>query len=115
MMSDSTKFTPTDEQWTAEIGEARFNQNLHTWLVGSQYGPICELTCATDRMMQRARLIAAAPDLYEALSGLLEGVLFTQKAAHYPPDHPINKSIAALAKARGETSLAQAEAPNASE
>lgn len=61
--------------------------------------------CAYDVVLPaeaNARLIAAAPELYEALKGLLGGVLLTQKAEHYPSDDPINKAIAALAKARGE-------------
>ena len=49
-----------------------------------------------------ADLIASAKELYEALKGLLGGVLLTQKAEHYPSDDPINKAIAALARARGE-------------
>lgn len=57
-------------------------------------------------------IIAAAPELYEALKGLLGGVLLTQKAEHYPSDDPINKAIAALAKARGEDrSLMKASDP----
>ena len=60
------------------------------------------------RRAEDAYLIAAAPDLYAALSGLLdvlgEYVGWRNTAAHEPRETIAeNKARAALAKARGET------------
>jgi hypothetical protein len=49
-----------------------------------------------------ARLIAAAPELLEALEGMLQGFLVTQSLGDYPIDAPCNKAAAAIAKAKGE-------------
>lgn len=111
-MSDSTKFTPGT--WHASrnfriVGDAPGID------IGSSNGTNVATVHYSHydqdhaEVFANARLIAAAPRMFEALSELLKCTLLTQKAAHYPPDHPINKSIAALAKARGQTSLAQAE------
>lgn len=56
-----------------------------------------------ERRQANARLIAAAPDLYEALAECLEGIeLCTPDAPEPMPDSIIGKARAALAKARGE-------------
>ena len=49
-----------------------------------------------------ARLIAAAPDLLEALESMLQSFLITQSLDDYPIDAPCNKARAAIAKAKGE-------------
>ena len=49
-----------------------------------------------------ARLIAAAPDLLEALESMLQSFLITQSLEDYPIDAPCNKARAAIAKAKGE-------------
>lgn len=54
-----------------------------------------------DDLAANALLIAAAPDLLEVLKDLLSGVLLTQKPEIYPVTHPINRAIAAIAKADG--------------
>ena len=48
-----------------------------------------------------ARLIAAAPDLLEALESMLQSFLITQSLDDYPIDAPCNKARAAIAKAKG--------------
>lgn len=50
-----------------------------------------------------AELIAAAPDLLDALKGSLASFKCTQKPEHYPADHWCNKAIDAIAKATGES------------
>ena len=47
-------------------------------------------------------LIAAAPDLLEALESMLQSFLITQSLDDYPIDAPCNKARAAIAKAKGE-------------
>ena len=48
-----------------------------------------------------AALIAAAPDLLEALQGMLLSFSLTQNPDAYPSDAPCNKARAAIAKATG--------------
>ena len=49
-----------------------------------------------------ARLIAAAPELLEALESMLQSFLITQLLYDYPIDAPCKKARAAIAKAKGE-------------
>jgi hypothetical protein len=54
-----------------------------------------------NRDIANARLIAAAPDLLEALQGMLLGFSLTQNPDAYPSNAPCNKARAAIAKATG--------------
>ena len=49
-----------------------------------------------------AMLIAAAPELLEALEEMLHSFMCTQNPNDYPSDAPCNKARAAIAKAKGE-------------
>lgn len=55
--------------------------------------------CSQEEAEANARLIAAAPDLLEALQGMLLGFSLTQNPDAYPSDAPCNKARAAIAKA----------------
>lgn len=96
-----------EERWY--VGESRFTE--HPVIViaregdGEDMPPLAELSFATDNpiVASRARLMAAAPDLYAALELVLEEL---------EDEHPVSCDVrpcwveiadAALAKARGET------------
>lgn len=129
-MSDSTKFTPgpwfydgdhvfVDSRFQECCGRGDANgECCGIPNVGGDYGTIAE-TSERD-----APLIAAAPCMFEALSRITPE--FVQLLAHTESVAAIaeyadnDREIielcqAALAKARGQTSLAQAEAEDASE
>lgn len=107
-MSD-TKFTPGP--WWAAIGKDQpvpyyrglisvLSSDPHISICTGETGDQSGRTCGRDEWEANASLIAAAPDLYEALELLLNDV------EHYPawqrPCHAVDSARAALAKARGE-------------
>ena len=132
-MSDSTKFTRGP--WETHVS----SDFLQVRAVGSN-DPICEFGLAPaddwtseDRIEVQANadITAAAPCMFEALTlikrfGELAGVSaesgFSSPSGKKPaskdvfqfPRHLLTEIDAALSKARGETSLAQAEAEDAS-
>lgn len=53
--------------------------------------------------LANARLIAAAPELLEALEEMLHSFMCTQNPNDYPSDAPCNKARAAITKAKGKT------------
>ena len=85
---------------TAVIGGKRMNAKPHAWPaypLTVQVGGMCGL----QEMQANARLIAAAPELLEALQTLLEEGDFTD----YPNTrqwHAVQAARAAIAKATGE-------------
>jgi hypothetical protein len=100
--------------------------------IGGQNDFICDLGLApaddwepalAAEVNANARLIAAAPCMFEALTKCLPFIDDALDAHSVMSDsvvtaecrNAVNLANAALRKARGETSLAQAEAPNASE
>jgi hypothetical protein len=68
-----------------------------------------------DNARANARLIAAAPDLLEALTALANGVDFNIKNGSCPLDLGVRlkKARAAIAKAEGNTPLARGFTPTA--
>jgi len=89
-----TKFTPGRWQWVG-IGDEIYVETEHTKYIASlkQYGYSSEETQEAN-----AHLIAAAPELYEALEKCAEVL---QNFVGF--SHPyIKEANAALAKARGE-------------
>ena len=75
------------------------------WIyAGDQYVAIASgrIQGVWDEVMANARLIAAAPDMYEALEELLGPYDLTESGARKRYDAAIEKARAALAKARGE-------------
>lgn len=96
-----TKFTPGPWGWDGER------------LVGLK-GPVLDYAAYegmwfarydADEDTANAHLIAAAPDLYEALSLFLEvAEAFSEEGSPLPSDGPsFDRARTALAKARGET------------
>jgi len=95
-----TKFTPGP--WKVEIGNncafaifAKSKRGLskRVGMVGGFF---------RDQRQQNADLIAAAPELFEALAGLLSAE--ERKTPEYRlPEPLLDEARAALAKARGET------------
>ena len=99
MMSNETKWTPG--AWHVERYKEPYTSSLDTYIVVSSAGLIVA-KCGTGdfEMPDNANLIAAAPELYEALkladaefSGANIDILALERKIH-----------AALAKARGEHS-----------
>ncbi len=86
-----------DNTWTVCEPDKPFrHSHFATVSVGNMWG---------DEGKANARIIAAAPDLYEALCGMLEYTADLNPAQGYPEtDHEaVNAARAALAKARGES------------
>lgn len=97
-----TKFTPGP--WTAEYDDKwrHWVVHAHSMPVNS---PLVRLSDFDDEAKHDAALIAAAPDLYEALSDLFENEKFHTAIGGNPimVDRLIQRVWAALKKARGET------------
>lgn len=103
--------------WTAELTDTPYEELGESWVVDGPDGSICTLDGPRDEREEAARLIAAAPELLEALETVLryrsgEGEF---RFAHLPDDERSNacfdawqeveaRATAALRKARGETS-----------
>jgi hypothetical protein len=109
--SDGGGETLTERKWTPgpwvhnkDRGEITSNKGDICIILDENYGNLyfpegcgIEIT-GNERNEANAHLIATAPDLYEALDGLLAQVGFD-----YSPEHPVIKMATdALAKARGE-------------
>ena len=58
-----------------------------------------EICITADNSIENANLIAAAPDLLEALQGLLIRIADEEE---YGPEHAVTKARAAISKALGE-------------
>jgi hypothetical protein len=67
-------------------------------IAGAQGGRVCQVLPFEDEYKANARLIAAAPDLLEALKNMCEG-FSTLKDSDFPA---LAKARAAIAKATGE-------------
>jgi len=79
--------------WTAEFTDTPYEEIGESWVVDGPDGSICTIDCPLDERESVAHLIAAAPDLYEALAEL----------ADPNGKHPAHKrALAALSRARGE-------------
>jgi hypothetical protein len=100
----STKHTPgpwelSDHFTVYKLNEDRRRANIFwaTVYAGNQHG-----TVKTERseVAANARLIAAAPDLLEALQAVREWA--EGSAENYTGDHPVAKARAAIAKATEE-------------
>ena len=92
-----TKFTPGP--WTAN----RYVGERDNWFVR---GPNDERVCGSGSgpvVEANARLIAAAPDLYEALTEMMASFDDRQINPNFKPQPAVAKAEAALAKARGES------------
>lgn len=104
-MTDQPKWTPGP--WAVE-------RNKRTWgwvdVVGPSLGvggptQATDLTLADEvKRIAEAHLIAAAPDLYDALQRLLRFVAEHTASGEVVPAHTVEhvRTYAALAKARGE-------------
>jgi hypothetical protein len=64
-----TKHTPGP--WQAEQDDVPYDGGFETWCVNADGAGICMMDCPKDDMEANARLIAAAPDLLEALEEVL--------------------------------------------
>jgi hypothetical protein len=114
-MSDSTKFTRGPWVSRLDSGSPPFvtRQNENS-------GWICQTVtwCGLDEAKANARLIAAAPDLYEAALEAQDTMMRMADRCHvlgrsedaFRLTRSADRCLAAMKKARGETSLAQAEA-----
>ena len=94
-MSD-TKFTPGPWRYDRTNGSPTTGEHM---IAGAKPGYLAEVRdCGSGDVRANAHLIAAAPDLYAALDGLL-GLL--DAGSLYEPQAYAART--ALAKARGET------------
>lgn len=95
----------TKGPWLAEIGD-RLDDGGDCWVVNSEEGSIAEVQCPADDAEAVARLIAAAPALYEALQEwyrlyYLKGLDGTLR--NRMKQHAANLTINALRIVTGET------------
>lgn len=67
----SNQFTPGP--WEAGIGN-RLSDGDDVWVVDSSEGSIAEMMCPADVEEANARLIAAAPALYESLKAVARNI-----------------------------------------
>jgi hypothetical protein len=84
-----------------EIWKAEQKQFGYSWIVVSNDDLVCEVERG-EQEEDRAHLIAAAPELYEALKDLLAVVLLQTENAPENMPFSYGQAQAALAKARGE-------------
>jgi hypothetical protein len=105
-MNDSKEFKPawTPGPWTCDEDGVVWGVDSRGW-----YGkcPSIDIFAASewpaelaDEAMANARLIAAAPDLHEALAGLMNSL--NMEHAGRPVYDAYQKCAAAIAKARGK-------------
>ena len=66
------------------------------------YRTVCEVNTDHDEWSANARLISAAPDLYEALAALVNA-FDRDRDGSVSPKSPMGRARAALARVRGET------------
>ena len=81
------------DSWTDHMVEGQNGEEI-IWQDGPHNTPTINKA--------NARLIAAAPELLEALEHMLQSFLITQSLDDYPIEAPCNKARAAIAKAKGE-------------
>ena len=95
-MTDQPKWTPGPWRYDRTNGSPTTGEHM---IAGAKPGYLAEVRdCGSGDVRANAHLIAAAPDLYAALDGLL-GLL--DAGSLYEPQ--AYAARAALAKARGET------------
>jgi hypothetical protein len=91
--------------WTAEFTDTPYAEIGEGWVVDGPDGSICTLDCPLDEREAAARLIAAAPELYEAARLFLEydaGDETDGVALMLAYNIALEAARVALAKARGE-------------
>jgi hypothetical protein len=95
-----TKFTPGPWTWDFDRDD---EQNAIVWLESDDNMRVCFLAhCAkVSETHANAALIAAAPDLYEALAAIVDHE--TNKRDFFTWGKKVDAATAALKKARGET------------
>jgi hypothetical protein len=106
--------------WSLELDDVPYDGGFETYVVNSENGGICMMNCPKDDMEVNGRLIAAAPDLYEALEALCSNphinlgdlVYYVREREGKGWDGPavtawgeaVEKAKAAIKKAKGEQS-----------
>lgn len=106
-----TKWTPGP--WKAAVGDDPEDPGFNIWVVGcankdTGVHGICSMDGPADWNRANARLIAAAPELYEALRALRDSFLFAEDDGQIGVSSEVdgdlfNAACRALAKARGES------------
>lgn len=100
-----------------------YNPGTHAFVIGPDNGHSVAVVHKTppEHGPSNARLIAAAPDLLEALEACAESLAGCDEALDqmagvggYKPDSAIAQARAAIGKAQGKQEAAQAESPGRS-
>ena len=98
------KFTPGPWRYCPQNGSPTTGQHM---ISGSKPGYLAEIRdCGTGDVVANAQLIAAAPDLFEALHTALPFVEDALEDEFYKEHHvrkAINEIMAAINKARGKS------------
>jgi hypothetical protein len=113
-VGNAPKSKHTPGPWSLEFDDVPYDGGFETLVINGEDGGICMMDCPQDEMEANGRLIAAAPDLLEALQAFLDvapseghrclycnvSVYGTNDVDDHLPDCEMAKGYAAIAKAK---------------